>query len=118
MAARRSRSQYLEVYVTFANAAEAERIVCTVMRERLAACVNLWPIRSRYRWRGKLVRRRETTALFKTTHTQYQKLESRIRALHSYAVPCIIAWPIVRGFSGYLRWISENTHGNPPTNSS
>lgn len=103
-------SKLVDVYVTFANQREADRIARAVIDKRLAACANVWPIRSRYWWNGKVVQGREVAALFKTTSGRYPALERRIRQLHSYQVPCIVAWPINRGGARYQRWVKASVH--------
>ena len=83
------------VYAVFADPAEAQRIGMTVVEERLAACVNiLGPCRSIYRWEGAIETATETPALFKTTVERADSLIARIKELHSYDIPAIVAWPI------------------------
>jgi len=88
----------------------AERIAATVVGERLAACVNIVPgLTSIYRWEGQVQRDAELLLLIKTRQAIYPLLESRIRALHPYQVPEIIALPIQAGSAAYLNWIAANT---------
>ena len=88
----------------------AERIAETVVSERLAACVNIVPgLTSIYRWEGQVQRDAELLLLIKTRQAIYPLLESRIRALHPYQVPEIIALPIQAGSAAYLNWIAANT---------
>lgn len=105
-----ARPRAIEVYVTFPSVLDAARTVTTVIRERLAACGNVWGIRSTYRWRGVMKTRNEVAALIKTTATRYPALERRLKALHRDNVPCIIAWPITKGYAPYLRWIKDSTN--------
>lgn len=104
-----ARARAIEVYVTFPSASDALRAVGTVVREKLAACGNVWGVRSTYRWRGKVVQRTEAAALLKTTERRYASLVRRVRALHRDEIPCIIAWPVSKGHPPYLRWIQEST---------
>ena len=84
----------VSVYAVFANAEEAERIGRTVIEERLAACINIFPpIRSIYRWKGKIESADEVAAILKTHHWRTDALIARIAELHSYEVPCVISWP-------------------------
>jgi len=100
----------VSVYAVFANALEAERIGRLMVEERLAACVNiLGPITSIYRWRGKVERADEIAAIFKTHHWQSDALITRIAALHSYDVPCIVTWPIDKVLREYADWVEEST---------
>jgi periplasmic divalent cation tolerance protein len=99
----------VSVYATFADAEEAERIGRTVVEERLAACINiLGPIRSIYRWQGAVESAAEIAAIFKTNEAMAEALIARIAALHSYDVPCIVAWPIDRIAHSYGEWIEES----------
>ncbi|HVB34022.1 MAG TPA: divalent-cation tolerance protein CutA [Patescibacteria group bacterium] len=100
----------LVVLVTCANAAEAGRIARTLVGERLAACVNIQrsPVLSIYRWKGNVERARETLLLVKTSARLYRKLERRIRQLHSYQTPEIVALPIAHGSRAYLGWLDES----------
>jgi len=100
----------VSVYVVFANAEEAERIGRAVVEERLAACINiLGPIRSIYRWKGKIETAEEVAAILKTHHWNSDALIERIAALHSYDVPCIVTWPIDKVLRSYADWIEDNS---------
>lgn len=98
----------LSIYSVFANAEEAERIGRTVIEERLAACVNiLAPIRSIYRWKGEIETADEVAAIFKTHHWRSDALMERIAQLHSYEIPCIVAWPIEKIVGSYADWVED-----------
>jgi periplasmic divalent cation tolerance protein len=98
----------LVVFVTTGSAAEAEIIARTLVAERLAACVNILnPIRSIYRWEGNLQDDQEWLLVVKTNAAHFVALEERIRALHSYQVPEIIALPVVAGAEQSLRWVRK-----------
>jgi periplasmic divalent cation tolerance protein len=100
----------VSVYAVFANAEEAERIGRTVVEERLAACINIFaPIRSIYRWDGKVQTADEVAAILKTHHWNSDALIARIAALHSYAVPCIVTWPIDKVLGDYANWVEDST---------
>jgi periplasmic divalent cation tolerance protein len=106
-------SDELIVFVTVASRDDGERIADAVVGERLAACVNiLGPIRSIYRWQGEIARDDEHLLLIKTTRARYAELEARVRALHTYEVPEVVALPIERGSTPYLEWIRAMT-GEP-----
>lgn len=100
----------VEVYVTVGSRADADRLSRVVVTEKLAACVNVWPIRSTFRWGRSLRTRREFALLIKTTKDRYLSLERRIRALHHDEIPCIISWTPTEGFAPYLHWIDDMTH--------
>jgi len=97
------------IFVTAGSETEAEKIARALVEEQLAACVNiLSPIRSIYRWQGQVADDREWLLLIKTRAERFAAVESRVKALHSYQVPEVIALPIVAGAEGYLRWLQEN----------
>jgi periplasmic divalent cation tolerance protein len=97
------------VYVTCQNGAEARKIADLVVKKRLAACANWFPVRSIYWWRGKMERASETALVLKTTAGKVKPLIAAIKAAHSYEVPCIEALPILDGNPDYLKWIREET---------
>ena len=99
----------VSVYAVFADAAEAERIGRAMLEERLAACVNLLgPIRSIYSWQGAIESADEVAAIFKTRHDQVDTLITRIAELHSYAVPCIVSWPVDKLLGAYADWVEDS----------
>lgn len=96
----------LSVYTVFSDGEEAERIGRTVIEERLAACVNIFPpIRSIYRWKGALETSEEVASIFKTHDRHADALMARLAELHSYDVPCIVAWPIDKILGSYSQWV-------------
>jgi periplasmic divalent cation tolerance protein len=98
------------VFVTCGSEEEALKIANALVESRLAACANLVaPIRSIYRWEGKIWDEKEWLLIIKTEKHRFEELEKRVKSLHSYSVPEIISLPIVEGSSAYLDWIRENT---------
>ena len=101
----------LVVLVTAGSESEAETIARTLLDERLAACVTVGgPIRSLYRWQGRLADDREWQLVIKTRSDLFDALADRVRALHSYDVPEIIGLPVTVGNPAYLEWLEEATH--------
>jgi periplasmic divalent cation tolerance protein len=97
------------VYATFADLAEAQAIGRAMVEERLAACVNiLQPCRSIYRWEGAIETATEVPALFKTTLDKSDALIAAIVERHSYALPAVAVWPIVKLAEGYAAWVEES----------
>jgi len=97
-------------FVTCGSEEEALKIANALVEAHLAACVNLIaPIRSIYRWEGKIWDEKEWLLIIKTQKQRFEALEKRVRSLHSYSVPEIISLPITEGSSAYLNWIRENT---------
>lgn len=97
----------ISVYITATSREEAEKIAQTVVGEDLAACVNILPdIRSVYRWEGKVEQADECALLAKTTRDKFDALEKRVRSIHSYTCPCIVAWPITAITPDYLAYLT------------
>ncbi len=102
----------LWVYVTAADAEEACRIGRTLVEERLAACANLLPGHTTiYRWEGALREDPEAALILKTTASRFEPLRARIRALHSYTLPAILALPAATGDADFLAWVREQASG-------
>jgi periplasmic divalent cation tolerance protein len=100
----------ISVYIVAADMAEADRIAEALVDERLAACVNiLGAVRSVYRWEGAVERAEEVALIAKTTAELFDRLAVRVRELHSYDTPAIVAWPIVAGDAAYIEWIGAET---------
>lgn len=103
----------LLVLITAPNPRVARSLARALVSERLAACVNLVPaVQSVYRWQGKVESAREVLLLVKTTRRGYPTLERRVRTLHPYEVPEVIALPVDRGSAPYLAWLKAQV-GTP-----
>jgi len=99
----------VSIYAVFASAEEAERIGRTVIEERLAACINiLSPVRSIYRWKGRIETADEVAAILKTHHWRSDALIARIAELHSYDIPCVVSWPIDKIVGAYADWVEDS----------
>ncbi|MGK9169686.1 divalent-cation tolerance protein CutA [Inquilinus limosus] len=97
-------------YVTTGSEAEAARIGRALVEERLAASVNILPgARSIYRWRGRVEEAAEAVLIAKTRADRFTDLSARVRELHSYELPCIVALRIEGGNAGYLDWIRHES---------
>src|SRR3954471_11729850 len=95
----------LVVLCTFPERDTAERIGGMLVEERLAACVNVLPgVQSIYRWEGKVESAEEVLAIMKTTAEACSRLETRLKKLHPYDVPEIIAVPVERVAAAYAKW--------------
>lgn len=98
------------VYMTFPDKETASRIAKTLVGERLAACANILPgMESIYWWKGDMEQTAECVCICKTTDAAYTALEARVRELHPYDTPCLVALPLERGEGAFLRWIEEET---------
>src|SRR5574341_1136674 len=106
--------EFIVVYVTAGSGEEADRLAQALVGEHLAACVNrIRSIRSVYRWQGKVEQSDEELLIIKTSRQLFSALEKRVKELHSYSVPEIIAVPVLEGSIEYLSWLREQVA--PPT---
>ncbi|MEX5217280.1 MAG: divalent-cation tolerance protein CutA [Nitrospiraceae bacterium] len=100
----------LVVLVTTASIEEAKAIAQTVVEERLAACASIIDrVESIFRWEGAVQSEQESLLIIKTTAARFQALQTRIKAIHSYSVPEIIAVPIQMAAESYLAWLNRET---------
>ena len=101
---------HVAVCVTAPSLAEAEAIGRAMVEARLAASVNIVPgVSSFYWWEGALHEGDETMLWAKTRADLVEPLTAKVKALHSYACPCVIALPITGGNPDYLAWIDAET---------
>jgi periplasmic divalent cation tolerance protein len=100
----------LVVLCTFPDKDTAERIARALVEAGLVACVNVLPgVQSIYRWEGKVESAEEVLAMMKTTEEAYPRIEARLKELHPYEVPEIIALPVERAGAAYAKWVKEMT---------
>ncbi|MEM8829458.1 MAG: divalent-cation tolerance protein CutA [Cyanobacteria bacterium P01_G01_bin.19] len=102
-------SSFCLVMVTVDSEAQGQEIATVLLTEKLAACINIMPVESFYTWSGKINRDREWQLLIKTRLDLFEELASKVKLIHSYDVPEIIALPLLSGSSSYLNWIAEST---------
>jgi periplasmic divalent cation tolerance protein len=95
------------VLTTCPDAETAGRIARILVEERLAACVNILPpMRSIYRWKGRIEDATEQLLVIKSA-AGFPAIRDRLRALHPYELPEIIAVPIADGLPEYLAWLNH-----------
>ena len=104
-----TKDDYIVVLITASSAEEAQKISQELIARKLAACINSAPVDSVFRWKGKTERAEEILLIVKSRMALFEQMETVVRRNHSYAVPEIIALPIVAGSSDYLKWIKETT---------
>ena len=98
------------VLVTCPTLAEARKISRSLLQKHLAACVNVQisPVESSYRWKGKIETAREHLLIIKTTARRVKSLEREVLRVHSYQTPEFLVLPISAGSKSYLRWLSDS----------
>ncbi len=100
------------VFITASGMKEARVLARTLVREKHVACVNLIPkIESIYWWKGKVETTGESLLILKTTRSNMKGLVRRVKQLHSYSVPEVIALPIAAGNPEYLSWVAKSCSG-------
>jgi periplasmic divalent cation tolerance protein len=102
-------SEFVFVYSTFPDEASARRAAEALVRERLCACANLFPITSVYEWQGKLESGSEISAFFKTRRALAEALIAAAKTLHPYTLPCFVILPVDGGSADYLDWVRAQT---------
>ena len=97
---------HIVVFVTASNKKEGQKIAAGLIKQKLAACVNIIDkVDSLFFWEGKTQRAKEALLIIKSRREKLSKLIKLVKSLHSYTVPEIIAIPIIAGDKPYLRWI-------------
>ena len=96
------------LYITVKDKEEARRIAEKLLEARLIACANIvGDIESLYRWKGETCNSEEVLLLAKTTEEKIPAVVDAVKALHSYELPCIAAFPVTAGLPAFLRWVAE-----------
>ena len=112
---RRPAGEIQVVLVTAPDAETGARIARTLVEERLIACANLVPgIRSIYRWEGQVADEAEVLLVLKTRASRCAAVAARVKALHPYALPEVVALPVVAGSEPYLDWVLAESERNGP----
>ncbi len=105
-------AEEIVILITAGSPEEAEKISRALVDEHLAACVNiLTGIRSFFFWDGRTQEASEALMICKSRLALMDRVSARVRSLHSYSVPEIIALPVVAGLPAYLRWLGDSTRG-------
>ncbi len=96
------------ILVTASSPRECRKIARHLVESKLAACVNITqPIRSIYRWEGKVADEKEFLMLIKTTRELFGEIRAAISKLHSYRTPEVVCLPIIDGSPEYLQWVGD-----------
>lgn len=103
-------AKVIVIFITAKSIDEARKIGQTLVEEGHVACCNIvQSVESVFKWQGKLHVEREVLMMCKTREDLFDVIEKRVRQLHSYEVPEIIAVPIVQGSKNYVDWIAKST---------
>ena len=96
------------VYTTAGSEEEAENISKNLIEKNLAACINTFPIKSFYKWKGKTETDNEVAMIIKTRSELVKKIIKEIKKIHSYEIPAIFSISIEKGDKDFFNWINEN----------
>ena len=97
------------IYTICKNRNEAKKIASMLLKLKLIACANWWQTESVYRWENKIVNDKEVAMILKTRNNYYKKVESVIKKIHSYDVPCICQLDVKKTDRQYLDWLAKET---------
>lgn len=94
------------VLMTVATKREAEKIIRSLLGKRLIACANvLGPVESQFWWQERIEKAEEFLVLMKSDEKLFERLAKKVKEIHSYETPEILALPIVRGWTPYIEWL-------------
>lgn len=98
------------VYSTYPHKGEALSAARILIEKRLVACANIYDgVTSVYRWEGAIQQEGEAVLIAKTSLEKCAAAMAELKAVHSYALPCITAWPVSEALPEFLRWVVEET---------
>ena len=97
------------VHTTVENSACADALASALVKERLAACVQRCPVRSTYRWEGRIESADEVLLMIKTRTDMAERVVTRIRELHSYELPEVLVTRVSGGLPDYMQWVKDET---------
>lgn len=102
--------EFIIIYMTCPDAAEAEKISVALLDAGLIACANVMaPHTAHYNWKGKREKGSEVAVLIKTRASLFDAVRATILKLHSYECPCIVSWPLAAAHGPFLDWIAAET---------
>lgn len=98
---------YTFIYITASSKEEAEKIAKALLDKKLAACVNIFPIKSFFWWQNEIQSAEEYAMIVKTRSEKFSELRDFVKSIHSYTVPCICSFSVERGLREFLDWIDK-----------
>lgn len=103
-------SETYMLYSSFADKGEAISAARTLLKEKLVACVNIFDnATSLYFWQEEMLEESEVIFVAKTGAARLQEAMARLKTLHSYKIPCILAYPAADGYAPYIQWVKTQT---------
>jgi periplasmic divalent cation tolerance protein len=99
----------ITLFLTCANAEEAQKITDKLLDEKLAACVRSTEVKSDFWWKGQKEQAAEVQLIIESAEDKFDAIESAVKELHSYEIFVLTAYPVVRASAGVEDWIKEVT---------
>ena len=103
------QSPILIVNIAFNKETKAKEMGKQLVEKQLAACCQIYPVQSIYRWKGKVISEDEFILQAKTVKEKLEQLEGFVKENHDYEVPEILAIPVAWAHAPYTRWVKDNT---------
>jgi len=100
--------KFIIIYITYKNQKEAEKICNYLLRQKLIACCNYFPVKSAYQWKGKIENSKEIVSIVKTKKENWKKVKDVVTKMHSYDVPCIIKIE-AEANNSFANWVNKDT---------
>ena len=97
------------VYITTRSSAEAKKISSHLLKKKIVACTNIFPIESMYWWEGEIEENIEFVIFAKTRDENYLKVEKVVKELHTYDIPAIYSWKVDKINRDYANWVKKET---------
>jgi periplasmic divalent cation tolerance protein len=99
------------IYMTAGNMEEAVKVGNALLKEKLAACINIIDnMKSMYVWKGEIQNENEVVVIAKTTEEKIPALIEKVKTVHSYECPCIIAFPVENGYLPFMKWVEQEVN--------
>lgn len=98
--------KFIIIYTAHPNLKTAKKIAASLLKRRLIACANFFPIQSAYWWKNKIINSKEIVSIVKTSRNNWTKIQSEIIKLHPYQTPCILKIE-VEANEDYESWINK-----------
>jgi periplasmic divalent cation tolerance protein len=100
------------LYVTAPSEKEARKMAEELIKKKLVACANIFPISSLYRWKEELKEEKEVAMILKTSTERVEEVIRELKRIHPYELPCILCLSVSGGLPEFFRWVEEETRPN------
>ena len=97
----------ITVYITFQDMAEARKIATSLLEKKLIVCANMFPVYSMFSWNGKIDQENEVAMICKAAKENFTKIDQEVKRLHSYQLPCIVAFEWHDSNKDFSKWVGS-----------